>query len=681
MSIVGKIGVRVPWLICLLLIVAPPLQAQDIGSPYLTAHAGDPVRWRAWGESAFAESRSSGRPLLLSIGYSACYWCTVMHRESFTDPTVAARINALVVPVLVDREERPDIDTLYQDVAMRMGVQRGWPLTLFLDAEGQAFAGGAYFPNQPRAGMPSFAQLLETTAVAWQGDRSALLKRSRAMLEALRISVAAPLDPAGVATLQARLLDEHDPFHGGFGSTVKHPRLPALEALWRRYLRGGGKAYGEAVRLSLERMSRGALFDHVGGGYFRYAVEPDWSTPHYEKMLDQNAQFIALLTEVWKETHDPLLAERVVATIDFLMTRMYLPDGAFAAALSADVDGVEGLHYLWSEAEIRKVLGGQADAWLAHYTLPLPVPRSENLPSTAQSQMKRLQSARDFRSMPRRDEKQLAEWHGAMIAALAEAAAVFARDDWLQTAERTHVLVLRRQWDGERLLRGWDGEQAGGTAVLDDYAQMARAALTLYEITGKSERLAEARALLIASSDFRDEDGSWRMAREPATAGLPVARADRDRALASAAAVTVESLARLYYLSGEVELRRIAEQSLPAFGSAAHQRPIDYAGLLTAADTLAGTVQVVIVGERNTAGVQDLLGSVWATALPGRAVQTISDSSTLAANHPAYGKKAIGGLPTAYVCIGSICSTPVTAADDLRSTLLSLRVEEIGLLE
>ncbi|MBS3934797.1 MAG: thioredoxin domain-containing protein [Sulfuritalea sp.] len=673
MTISRKFAVRTLWPICLLLVLASPVPAQEIGSPYFAAHARDPVRWRAWGEAAFAESRTSGRPLLLSIGYSACYWCTVMHRESFMDPAVAARVNALAVPVLVDREERPDIDALYQDAALRMGVQRGWPLTLFLDADGRPFAGGAYFPDQPRAGMPSFAQLLETAAAAWQGDRGALVERSRTLFEDLRSAVAAPLDPAGVAALQARLLDAHDPFHGGFGGTVKHPRLPALEALWRRYLRGGGEAYGEAVRLSLERMSRGALYDHVGGGYFRYAVEPDWSAPHYEKMLDQNAQFIALLTEVWKETRDPLLAERVAATVEFLMTRMRLPDGAFATALAADVDGREGRYYLWSEPEIRRVLGRQADAWLAHYTLPLPVPRGANVPPAVQSLMKRLQTARAARSMPRRDEKRLAEWHGALIAALAEAGAAFGRDDWLRTAERTHALVLGRLWDGQRLLRGWQGKRAGGEAVLDDHAQMARAALTLYELTGQRERLAEARALLLAAAAFREDGGGWRMARKPAAAGLPVARADRDRALASAAAVTVEALGRLYYLGGETAVRRIAEQSLPAFGAAVLQRPLDHAGLLVAADTLAGAVQVVVVGERRTAAAQALLRSIWTTALPGRAVQTIADAATLAADHPAHGKKAIGGLPTAYVCIGTVCSAPVTAPDELRGTLLTLR--------
>lgn len=665
---------RALWLVCLLLVLASTVPAQEIGSPYLAAHARDPVRWRAWSEAAFEESRASGRPLLLSVGYSACYWCTVMHRESFMDPAVADRVNALVVPVLVDREERPDIDALYQDAAVRMGVQRGWPLTLFLDADGRPFAGGVYFPDQPRAGMPSFVQLLETTAAAWKGDRTALVARARAMLEDLRGAVSTPLDPNQVTALQTRLLDAYDPFHGGFGATVKHPRLPALEALWRRYLRGGGEAYGEAVRLSLDRMSRGALFDHVGGGYFRYAVEPDWSAPHYEKMLDQNAQFIALLTEVWKETRDPLLAERVAATVEFLMTRMRLPDGAFAAALAADLDGKEGRFYLWSERELRRAVGGQADAWLANYTLPLPVPRSSNVPLPVQSLMPRLNAARDARSTPRRDEKRLAEWHGALIAGLAEAGAAFGRADWLQTAERVHALVLGRLWDGQRLLRGWDGKVAGGGAVLDDYAQMARAALTLFELTGKRQRLAEARGLLLAAAAaFREDGGGWRMARRPAAAGLPIARADRDRALASAAAVTVEALARLYYLGGEAAVRRIAEQSLPAFGDAVRQGPLDHAGLLVAADTLSGAVQVVVVGERQTAATQALLRSIWTTALPGRAVQTIADAATLARDHPAHGKTAIGGAATAFVCVGTVCSRPVTTPHELRSTLLGMR--------
>ncbi len=667
-------------LICLLFILASPVSAQEIGSPYFSAHAQDPVQWRSWHPAVFEEARAKNRPVLLSIGYAACYWCTVMHRESFTNPAVARRVNALVVPVLVDREERPDIDALYQEAAARMGVQRGWPLTLFLDADGRPFAGGAYFPDQPRAGMPSFRQLLEATATTWQGDRSALTARAQDMLEELRSAVSTPLDPGRVAAQQTRLLDAHDPFHGGFGDAVKHPRLPALEALWRRHLRSGGEAYGEAVRLSLESMSRGALFDHVGGGYFRYAIEPDWSTPHYEKMLDQNAQFIALLTEVWKETRDPLLAERVGATVEFLLTRMRLPDGAFAAALSADVDGKEGVFYLWSEQELRRALGKHAGAWLAHYTLPLPLPRSTHVPPTVRALTKQLDRARNARHAPRRDEKRLAEWHGALIAGLAEAGAAFGRPDWLRTAEQVHAQVLGRLWDGQRLLRGWDGKIAGGVAVLDDYAQMARAALTLYELTGKSERLAEARALLLAATAFRDSRGIWRMTRRPAAAGLPIPRADRDRALTSAAAVTVETLARLYYLSGEVAVRRIAEQSLPAFDDAVGQQLLEHAGLLLAADTLAGAVQVVVVGgERQAAATQELLRTVWTTALPGRAVQTVADARTLAADHPAHGKTASAGRPTAYVCVGTVCSSPATTPQDLQSTLRAMRRNASGL--
>lgn len=665
--------------ICLLSMLASAAMAQAVGSPYLAAHADDPVAWRSWSAAVLEEAHAKGRPVLLSIGYSACYWCTVMHRESFMDPKVAERVNALTVPVLVDRETRPDIDALYQEAAVRMGVQRGWPLTLFLDADGRPFAGGAYFPDSPRAGMPSFAQLLETTAEAWAGDREGLVARAAEMLDELRSTVAAPLDPRRVAALQAVLLDRHDPFEGGFGTSVKHPRLPALEALWRRHLRGGGEDFGEAVTLSLERMSMAALYDHVGGGFFRYAVAPDWSEPHYEKMLDQNAQFIALLTEVWKKTRDPLLAERVAATVAFVFARMQLPDGGFATALSADVDGEEGRFYLWSEDELREVLDDRTGAFLTHYTLPLPLPRAVDAHTHAKALLEDLDAARELRPAPRRDEKRLAEWHGALIAALAEAGAAFGRDDWLEAAEATYALVLRRLWDGRRLLRGWDGEAAGGDAVLEDHAQLARAALVLYELTGVPQRLAEARALLlVAAAGFRDQDGGWRMAALAPAPGVPAARSGRDRALASGAAVIIDTLARLYYLTGDVAARRIAEQSLTAFGADAEQHPLDHGGLLVAADTLAGAVQVVVVGNREADGTRTLLQTVWTTALPGRAVQVIPDAARLPGDHPAHGKVAIAGAATAYVCVGTVCSLPVTDSQDLRDTMRSMRTLPIG---
>ncbi len=345
--------------------------------PYLRLHATDPVHWRRWGDAALAEAERLNRPILLSIGYTACHWCHVMQKESFADPATAAVINENFVPVLVDREERPDIDSLYQTAAALLGLPTGWPLTMFLTPDGDPFFGGAYFPKEAMGGMQPFTTVLARVAKVYREDTVAL----RADAGQVRAALQQAYEPrpgevtmAHVDAMARMLRAEADPLSGGFGTAPKFPHLASLESLWRAYLRNDDAADLEAVTLSLAGMVRGGMADHVGGGFYRYAVDPLWHIPHYEKMLDGNAGLIRLMTEVWRETRNGELERKIRQAVRFLLSELRLPGGAFASSLDADSinpagEEEEGAYYTWTPERLNKALGREADLFTRFYAI------------------------------------------------------------------------------------------------------------------------------------------------------------------------------------------------------------------------------------------------------------------------------------------------------------------------
>ncbi len=436
-------------------------------SPYLRLHADDPVHWRPWGEAALAEAREQEKPVLLSIGYSACHWCHVMRRESYMDPATADAINAAFIPVLIDREERPDIDAQYQTAAALMGLPNGWPLTLFLTPDGVPFWGGAYYPKEPRAGMPAFRSVLGRVATAYRDHGEAITRDADKVSDILsRVFRPRP----GQVTLEMAtkvaqaVLGRVDVMDGGFEGTSKFTEADALSLLWRAYLRTGREAFKDAVLLTLRQMGDGGVYDHVGGGYFRYAIDPGWQVPHFEKMLDVNATMLRLLAEVWRETRDRSLARKAHETAAFMLDEMRLESGAFATALDADSIGAdgeeaEGAFYIWEAEALKSLLGPHAAPFAEAFALAEvehgagALSRVEKGGHAVDTALEILHRHRAKRPRPRRDDKVLADWNGMAIRGMAEAALAFDRPKWLAAAEAAFAAADQALTDDAGRLR------------------------------------------------------------------------------------------------------------------------------------------------------------------------------------------------------------------------------------
>ncbi len=676
-------------------LATPALAAErlvDATSPYLQLHKADPVEWWPWGAEALAEAARSDRPILLSIGYLACHWCHVMQDENFTDLDTAAMMNEKFVNILVDREERPDIDALYQEAAALMGLPGGWPMNIFLTPEGRPFYGGLYFPPQEELGMPAFRDVLRAVSDTWRDDPANVQLFGFRIMSAIEQRSAArtgeaPPAPAQMNAAWRAMLADIDPFNGGFGQSAKYPRSPAMLTLWRAWLRSDENSFRDAVVISVNAMMQGAMYDHLGGGFARYAEEPDWSIPHFEKMLDVNAQMVALMTEVWRETRAPLLKARTEETVVFLLREMRIEGGAFGSALDADSlnaagEKEEGAFFTWSETEIDELLGDAASLFKRAYGVTadgnwqgvnvlhrrgaaldelaaefrLSEQEIENRLARARA---RLFDARAKRPRPDFDDKAVGDWNGLAIAALAEAGAAFDRPQWIEAAANAYGFLRRTLTGDGRTYRYVRAGRRAGTATTGDHALLGLAALTLFEVTGSDGYLADARAHAAeALVNWDDRGGGFHQVAADADPALPALKIGRDGQMPSDNAAMAELMGRLYFMTGDGIYRDHAKRTLAAFTGETLNFPIDHGAMLSAADTLAGAVQVVIIGERGEAGTDALLAEAWRTALPGRVLQVIAPGTALPDGHPAQYKEQVEGHATAYVCVGSFCSLP-----------------------
>jgi len=694
---------------------AKSLPAQNLlgleTSPYLLQHKDNPVHWRAWGPDALAESRASNKPILLSVGYAACHWCHVMAHESFENPTTAAVMNKLFVNIKVDREERPDIDGIYQAGLQLLGEQGGWPLTMFLTPDAEPFWGGTYFPPEAKYGRPAFIDILLKVSEVFRTQPQGIAENAAKLKNALD-GMGQPkkgaLVPISILDQVAdRILREFDMEHGGLGSAPKFPHSSHFELIWRAYLRSGNKAFGDAVTFSLEKMCQGGIYDHLGGGFARYATDQKWLVPHFEKMLYDNAQLIETLTLVWQETREPLFAQRVEETVQWLQREMIAePDaqgrGAFAATLDADSEHEEGKFYVWSEAEIDAALEGVPPLDLALFEQVYDVTEAGNwegkiiLNRTAHSKLLRdeeeaalarlrakLLGVRAGRVRPGWDDKILADWNGMMIAALAFAAGVFGRADWLAMAKHAYDVVRSKLGSGGgiedgRLFHSYRAGQTRGAGMIDDYAQMARAALALHEATGDAIYIAQAEAWVDTldtyfwdKADDQDGGGGYFFTADDAE-GLILRRRDcTDNATPSGNAVIAGVLARLWYLTGEAAYQARAEATISAFSGEIARNFFPLPTLLNANQFLQHGLQIVLVGTPET--LKGLRATVESVSLPDRVIQTVAPDQSLPAGHPAFGKAMAGGKPTAYVCVGQTCTPPITDPAQLTEALKAAR--------
>lgn len=677
-------------------------QLSNAPSPYLRLHATDPVHWRTWSDDVFEQARTSAKPVLLSIGYLACHWCHVMQKESYANPDVAAFINAHFIPVIVDREARPDIDAYYQHAMANMGAATGWPLTVFLTPDRAPFWGGGYFPEPARGGMPSFSDILRAASDAYREDPGAVMRSARAAVEQLR---ALAQNQPGELTVQkaidagADLADRLDPLQGGFGEGAKFPNVPALDLIWRTAIATSNTEQMGAVIQTLRHMVNGGLYDHVGGGFFRYTIDPAWAVPHFEKMLDTNAAMLGLMVEVWRETRDPLLEQRIRETLAFMLKELLMPDGVFAAALdasslTADNHLEEGAFYTWDPDEVRKLAGEDADAFFQDFTIIALPDGPADGPGTLQRidfeagplseaslrVLDTLKIQRSNRSRPRRDNKVLVDWNSMAVQALAETAAAFNDPSLFDIALTAYDGVLDAMVTPDGVWRGRFNGEPIGPSLIEDHAVTMDAALTLYEIRPLERLIRSAVDGLPLALAFEDEaKGGFYHTRPDQDA--PTQAQDRlkprfDEPNPSANALMARVLAKLDYYRHRLQLRQKAQHTMNAFGGLADDpgayRPA--AALLSVPLVMDDAVQVVIMADDPISeGADALRQTVLGTALGARLLLTMKPNDVLPDGHPAQYKEQIDGEPTVYVCRGTVCSLPVTTPADLRRTLLSMR--------
>ncbi len=608
-------------------------------SPYLRQHADNPVDWYPWGDEAFAQAKAEDKPVLLSVGYSACHWCHVMAHESFEDPDVAAVMNDLFVNVKVDREQRPDVDAVYMEATQAMTGQGGWPMTVFMTPEGEPFFCGTYFPNPPQQGQPGFLDVCRAIHDAWRNRRDDLTEQAVRVTEHLRASSLghardrdnAELPNADVVTAGVtQLLHQHDPEWGGFGNAPKFPQTMSLDLLMRAHLGTREEDTLGPVLTTLDAMASGGIYDHLGGGFARYSVDRHWLVPHFEKMLYDQALLARAYLHAWLLTGQPRFRQVLEETVGYVLRDLRHPAGGFWSAEDADSEGVEGKFYVWTPDQMRAALGIDAEPAMEHWgvaaegnfegaTILNRLHARGDLvrPELIEDARRRLLDVRDQRVRPGLDDKVLTEWNGLMLSTLAEAAAATGNQFWLEEAVANAELLLSalrrpngrwsRAWQGDREAAGAPpgdqvqeaGGRAGVLAFAADHAALVDAFTRLAEATGEARWIGHARhaadALLHLFWD-NDQDGFFTTGHD---AEHLVARQKDllDNATPGANSQAAVALLRLGALTGDIRYRTHAERVLSLLGPVAGQHPTAFANLLAAVDMLAhGITEIVIPG-------------------------------------------------------------------------------------
>jgi uncharacterized protein YyaL (SSP411 family) len=669
-------------------------------SPYLRQHADNPVDWYPWGEEALARARAEDRPVLLSVGYSACHWCHVMAHESFEDPDTAQVMNDLFVNVKVDREERPDVDALYMQATMALTGSGGWPMTVFLTPDGRPFYAGTYFPPTARGGLPGFADLCRAMSYAYQRRRDDVEAQAAEVAQRLegaarRVPGEEPLEPRLVADAMVGLARQFDPRQGGFGGAPKFPPSLALEFLLRRVWRRPSDHHArEMVDLTLRRMCEGGVYDQVGGGFHRYSVDEVWLVPHFEKMLYDNALLARDYTIAHRLTGAPQWRRVAEETLDYLLREMRAPDGGFAAAQDADSPGGEGAFFVWTPAELYEVLPeDEARAVVLRYGVSGPgnfegrnilhVAAGDDVMAqevggdwreTVDRARATLLSVRASRPAPARDDKVIAAWNGLAIAALAEAGWTLDRPDYLEAARATAEFVLDRMRPDGRLRRVWMEGESRHLGCLDDHADLAHGLLALYEATFEPRWLLAAREMAAEIMRLFHDAASGGFFYAGADAEELVARTreleDHPTPAGNSQAAWV--LLRLAALTGDRELEEAAVGALRLVREEMVRFPQAFGTALIALDFHVGdTVEVAVSGPADDPDAAALIAAARRHGGPGAvlAAGDPADADAALAAPLLADRPRVDGRPAAYVCRDFACRAPVTTPDALAAEL------------
>ena len=682
---------------------------KDETSPYLLQHADNPVDWHPWGAEAFSIARQQDKPVLLSVGYSACHWCHVMAHESFEDPATARMMNELFVNVKVDREERPDVDDIYMQAVQAIVHRGGWPMTVFLLSDGRPFYGGAYYPPTPRYGMPSFMQVMQAVHNAYQNQRGLLEEQADQLHRALnRDALGIGRDDESGLTLDLlaraaeKMMSGFDRVHGGFGGQPKFPNPISLEFLLRYYARSRDESALHAVSLTLRQMARGGIYDQIGGGFARYSVDAVWLVPHFEKMLYDNAQLSRLYLHAWQVTGEPFFKTIAEDIYDYILREMTAPAGGFYSATDADSEGEEGKFFVWTIDETRAALAPlenqipkAAQIAIEYFGMTaggnfegsniLHLPRDPALvaaqfnmtPTALQEAVAaiktRLYEVRARRVPPALDDKILTSWNGLMLASLAEAARTLQRSDYAAAAERAGEFLLKTMIDGRgRLYRTHKDGRSKLNGYLEDYANLIDALLELYQLAFDEKWFIEACRLAdIALERFAAEDGGFYDTSDDHETLIVRPRNLQDNVTPSGNAMLAKQLLRLTAYTGRPRYDQAARAILKLLTDAMAQYPQAFAESLNATDMLvAGIDEVAVVGHPGADDTQAILAVLRRpfrpnviTALTPRAVDEHPTIPLL--SH----RRLQAGRATAYVCRRFVCQLPVTSAAETAALL------------
>ena len=641
-------------------------------SPYLLQHAENPVEWYPWGDEALARAHEEDKPILLSVGYAACHWCHVMEHESFEDAETAALMNERFVSIKVDREERPDVDGLYMEAVVALTGQGGWPLTVFLTPDGRPFWGGTYFPPVQRHGLPSFRQVLTAISEAYRDRGGDLERQADALTDAIRDAgrrppSSEPLTTGLLSGAVSSLAESFDPEWGGFGGAPKFPPASTLEFLLRMAHGHGDERALAMARVTFDGIAAGGMYDLVGGGFHRYAVDEVWLVPHFEKMLYDNALLATAYLHGWAVTGTERHRRVVEETLDYVLRELGLPEGGFASAQDADTNGEEGLTYTWTPAEVEQALGERHDEWLLPFEGGRFVLRGE-IPAEDRVA---LLAAREQRPQPARDDKALAAWNGLALSAFAEAGRRLAREDYLDAARAAAEFLLGPLSDERgRLFRTFRGGTAKIDAYLDDYAAVAAGLLELYEATGEPRWLEEARRLALLAVDlFEDEQhGGFFLDARDSDALVARRKELDDNPVPSGNALLAGVLLRLARLWGDDDLERKAVGVFRLAHPVLVRAPAAVGQLLAALDLHFSTPrEVAVVGSPGDPATEELRRAVLDPWEPNRVVAFSFGAGDAAAQLVPLlaGKDVVDGRPAVYVCERFACRAPVTSVAEL----------------
>lgn len=671
-------------------------------SPYLLQHAHNPVDWFPWGEEAFTKARAENKPILLSVGYSACHWCHVMERESFENEQIAQLMNDLFVNIKVDREERPDVDEIYMNAVQMLTGRGGWPMTVFLTPDGKPFYGGTYFPPVDRHNLPGFPRILAAVAQAHR-ERPQEVERSTtqilANLEKIahREETSRPLATETLERASTSLAQHVDTTHGGLGGAPKFPNSMVFALFLRQHKTTGNALYLQMTTHTLRKMAEGGVYDHLGGGFHRYSVDERWLVPHFEKMLYDNALLARLYLEAYQVSHEPFFRQVVEEILAYVEREMLHAEGGFYSTQDADSEGEEGKFFVWSQDEIVRILGDEVGEIFCRYydvtdvgnfehkNILHPILSLEQLAKLfrrdeeatrrliAEAKQK-LFVVRESRLKPGRDEKILTSWNGLMLSAFAEAYKVLGNPRYLEITRTTTDFLLTRLYRDGRLLRSFKDGQAKFNAYLDDYAFFAAALIDLYEATFERVYLERAREFTetLLSRFWDEKEGGFFFTGTDHEALISRSKSAFDGSIPSGNSVAVFNLLRLSYLTENQDYLNKAEKVLRLFYDAMEQNPFGFSNMLSALDFyLNRPKEIVLLGDKNAWETKAMLGQIHELFVPNKTLVCLDPRSERQLPSLLTGKSQIEGKLTAYVCHNFTCSLPVIEWGTLKELLLS----------